>query len=56
MSESQLYSMTGYGSSIGDISIGNVCIDLRTLNHRYLDININLPSTLQTLYMDFRKV
>ncbi len=56
MSESQLYSMTGYGSSIGDISIGNVCIDLRTLNHRYLDININLPSTLQILYMDFRKV
>ncbi|MGQ9705659.1 MAG: YicC/YloC family endoribonuclease [bacterium] len=49
-----LQSMTGFGSSEGEIRIGKLSIDIRSLNHRYLDINIVLPNILQPYYKDVR--
>jgi len=49
-----IQSMTGFGSSSGEIKIGKLNIDIRSLNHRYLDINIVLPNILQPFYKDIR--
>ncbi|NWG02404.1 MAG: YicC family protein [Syntrophaceae bacterium] len=41
-----LKSMTGYGRSEGETSLGKVFIESRSVNHRYSDINIKLPKRL----------
>jgi len=51
-----IQSMTGFGSSSGEIDIGKLSIDIRSLNHRYLDINVILPNLLQPFYRDIRNV
>ncbi|MEM8610016.1 MAG: YicC/YloC family endoribonuclease [Myxococcota bacterium] len=41
-------SMTGYGSGRAPLGDGHVVVDLRTVNHRYLDVRVRLPSRIQT--------
>ena len=39
-------SMTGFGRSEGETSLGKVSVECRSVNHRYCDINIKLPRLL----------
>ena len=40
-------SMTGYGSGRAALGDGHVVLDLRTVNHRFLDVRVRLPSRVQ---------
>jgi uncharacterized protein (TIGR00255 family) len=39
-------SMTGFGRQEGEIRLGKVLVESRSVNHRYSDINIRLPKRL----------
>ena len=41
-------SMTGYGSGRAALGDGEVVLDIRTVNHRFLDVRVRLPSRIQT--------
>ncbi len=41
-----LKSMTGFGSGEGETTLGKVGIEIRSVNHRYCDINLKLPRRL----------
>ena len=36
-------SMTGYGSGVGAFPGGRVSVELRTVNHRFVEIKMPLP-------------
>jgi uncharacterized protein (TIGR00255 family) len=40
--------MTGYGSGRAALGDGEVVLDVRTVNHRFLDVRVRLPSRIQT--------
>ena len=42
-----MQSMTGYGSGRAALGEGQVVLDLRTVNHRFLDVRVRLPSRIQ---------
>ncbi len=42
-----MQSMTGYGSGRASLGEGHVVLEMRTVNHRYLDIRVRLPSRIQ---------
>jgi len=39
--------MTGYGSGRAALGEGEVVLDVRTVNHRFLDVRVRLPSRIQ---------
>lgn len=41
-------SMTGYGSGRAALGEGHVVLDIRTVNHRFLDVRVRLPSRIQS--------
>ena len=47
-------SMTGYGRASGETSLGEVRVEVRSLNHRFLDLNIRAPKELSALEMEMR--
>ncbi|MFB3884322.1 MAG: YicC/YloC family endoribonuclease [Thermodesulfobacteriota bacterium] len=44
-----LKSMTGYGRAEGETTLGRLSVEIRSVNHRYCDINIKLPKRLAPL-------
>ncbi|MGB5809186.1 MAG: YicC/YloC family endoribonuclease [Polyangiales bacterium] len=42
-----MQSMTGYGSGRAALGDGHVVVDLRAVNHRFLDVRVRLPSRIQ---------
>lgn len=38
-----IYSMTGYGKGIAELNGLKVIVELKSVNHRFLDLNIKLP-------------
>jgi uncharacterized protein (TIGR00255 family) len=40
--------MTGYGSGRAALGEGQVVLDVRTVNHRFLDVRVRLPSRIQS--------
>jgi uncharacterized protein (TIGR00255 family) len=42
-------SMTGYGMVERDLPLGKVAVEVRSLNHKYLDISLRLPRGFFTL-------
>jgi uncharacterized protein (TIGR00255 family) len=42
-----MQSMTGYGSGRAPLGEGQVVLELRTVNHRFLDVRVRLPSRIQ---------
>jgi uncharacterized protein (TIGR00255 family) len=48
-------SMTGYGEASGPTSAGPLRIELRTVNHRYFNLNTRLPSSLAKWENDVRE-
>ena len=49
-----LKSMTGYGEGIVPASFGEIRIELKSVNHRFLDSRINLPRELSYLEPEFK--
>ncbi|MBI5919081.1 MAG: YicC family protein [Nitrosomonadales bacterium] len=44
-----IYSMTGYASAAAELPAGSLTLELRSVNHRYLDLQFRMPEDLRTL-------
>lgn len=44
-----IYSMTGFAASSAELDAGSLALDLRAVNHRYLDIQMRMPDELRPL-------
>ncbi|OFZ67182.1 MAG: YicC family protein [Betaproteobacteria bacterium RBG_16_56_24] len=44
-----ILSMTGYATASAEIDSGSLTLDLRAVNHRYLDIQLRMPDELRGL-------
>src|SRR6185436_15068270 len=42
-----IYSMTGFGSSRAEAPNLSVLVEIKSVNHRYLDVHIKIPSEYQ---------
>ena len=49
-------SMTGYGKSSLAVNSREYQVEIRTINHKYIDINIKLPKVISYLEDDIRKL
>lgn len=49
-------SMTGYGMAEQDLPLGKVAIEVRSLNHKYLDISLRLPRGFSILEPQIREI
>ncbi len=49
-----MLSMTGFGSGEGAAGPATITVELRSVNHRFLDASLKLPSALQFLEIDIR--
>ncbi len=47
-------SMTGYGAVEGPLEGGRLAIEVKTVNHRHLNVQIRLPPALQPIEADLR--
>ena len=48
-------SMTGYAAVTDESPVGGLSLDLRSVNHRYLDIQLRMPEELRVLESDLRE-
>lgn len=48
-------SMTGFALATTELEIGSLSIELRSVNHRYLDLQIRLPDDLRSLENGIRE-
>lgn len=48
-------SMTGFGEAAATTAAGTLRIELRTVNHRYLNVNTRLPAALSRFENDIRE-
>jgi uncharacterized protein (TIGR00255 family) len=44
-----IYSMTGYASAVRELAYGVLNLELRSVNHRYLDLQFRLPDDLRSV-------
>ena len=51
-----MLSMTGYGRAMGDMDGRQLTIEVKSVNHRFLDIAFRMPRTLMFLEDDARKL
>ena len=42
-----IYSMTGFGSGRAEVPNLSVLVEIKSVNHRYLDIHIKIPGEYQ---------
>ena len=49
-------SMTGYGKSNLSINSREYQVEVKTVNHKYIDTNIRLPRSISYLEDDIRKL
>src|SRR5512132_3108144 len=50
-----IYSMTGYAAAASEFAWGVLGVELRSVNHRYLDIQFRLPDELRSLEPQLRE-
>ena len=50
-----IFSMTGYASATAELAIGALSLELRSVNHRYLDLQIRMPEELRALEPTLRE-
>lgn len=50
-----MHSMTGYGRSVVSADGRELSIEIRSVNHRYLDLTVRLPRTVGFIEDDIRK-
>ena len=51
-----IYSMTGYAIATKESSQGTLSLELRSVNHRYLDIQFRLPEKFRVLEPSMREL
>jgi uncharacterized protein (TIGR00255 family) len=51
-----IYSMTGYAAAAREFAYGVLNLELRSVNHRYLDIQFRLPDELRNIESQLREV
>lgn len=44
-----IYSMTGFATIAVELDVGSLVMELRAVNHRYLDLQLRLPDELRSL-------
>jgi uncharacterized protein (TIGR00255 family) len=50
-----IYSMTGYAVSAAELPFGALNLELRSVNHRYLDVQFRIPDDLRALEAGLRE-
>ena len=50
-----ILSMTGYASASAEIDSGSLTLELRAVNHRYLDIQLRMPDELRSFESSLRE-
>ena len=50
-----IYSMTGYAVAGAELPLGALNLELRSVNHRYLDIQFRIPDELRPLESGLRE-
>lgn len=50
-----LNSMTGFAREVAESPFGTLTCELRTVNHRYLDVQFRLPEELRPKELEFRR-
>lgn len=50
-----IQSMTGYGRTESVVNMRKYTIEIKSLNHRYLEISLRLPASLVPLELDIKK-
>jgi uncharacterized protein (TIGR00255 family) len=48
-------SMTGFGAAERSVRTGRLQVELRTVNHRYLNVNVRIPTLLARLEVELRE-
>jgi uncharacterized protein (TIGR00255 family) len=48
-------SMTGYGRAESALEGKRIVVEIKSLNHRYLEVSVRLPNTLAALEMEIKK-
>lgn len=43
-----IYSMTGFAAVAAELEAGSLTLELRSVNHRYLDLQLRMPDELRT--------
>lgn len=51
-----IYSMTGYATGTRELSSGVLNVELRSVNHRYLDIQFRMPDDLRAIEPQLREL
>lgn len=51
-----IYSMTGYAAAAKEFTYGALHVELRSVNHRYLDIQFRLPDDLRSIEAQLREL
>ena len=51
-----ILSMTGYANTSADFAGGSLTLELRSVNHRYLDIQLRMPEELRNLESALREM
>jgi uncharacterized protein (TIGR00255 family) len=52
---SMILSMTGYAAVAGELPFGGLNVELRSVNHRYLDLQFRIPDDLRALEAALRE-
>ncbi|OGA50026.1 MAG: YicC family protein [Betaproteobacteria bacterium RIFCSPLOWO2_12_FULL_62_13] len=51
-----IYSMTGYAAAAKEFAFGLLNVELRSVNHRYLDVQFRLPDELRAVEAQLREL
>lgn len=51
-----IYSMTGYAAAAKEFAYGALSVEMRSVNHRYLDIQFRLPDDLRAIEAQLREL
>ena len=47
-------SMTAYARTVSEFEWGSICCELRSVNHRFLEVSFRMPETLRELEVQLR--
>lgn len=50
-----IYSMTGFAAATAELDTGSLAVEIRAVNHRYLDIQVRVPDELRMLESPLRE-
>ncbi len=51
-----IFSMTGFASAATELDFGSLAVELRAVNHRYLDLQVRMPDELRMLEPMLREI